>query len=147
MNTLRRALTIALLVAPLFACTRRMGKLPFAGEGTEIAVLPLAAGTVEAWTQLDVMYEGPAKLGYHIELLQAGSRVAVMECDALEELPTKVGWVELQSKGRREVRGSGRMACSASLPKAGPTEVRATLAFGTRPLTATLKKVDLVVTQ
>jgi len=39
------------------------------------------------------------------------------------------------------------MSCAATLAKAGPTVVRATLAFGVRPLTATINRADLVVKQ
>ncbi len=42
---------------------------------------------------------------------------------------------------------AGELACSANLPKAGPTTVHATLAFGTRHASATLSKADLVLKQ
>jgi hypothetical protein len=39
------------------------------------------------------------------------------------------------------------MLCSAQLPKAGRTDVRATLAFTTTPRIVTLAKADLVIKQ
>jgi hypothetical protein len=146
-NALSRALTIALLALPLLACARRIGTLPFSGEGTQSALLPLAAGKVAFWTDVDVTYVEPATLSYHIELLQGSSVVAVADCNPLGELPFMTARLETRTGKVRSLEVGGRMSCFAPLSKGGPTEVRATLAFGKRPSTATLKKVDLIVKQ
>lgn len=121
--------------------------MPFAAEGNGEATAKLEAGEVAFWSDLDIEYEGDAALAYRIELLQDGVRVAEAVCDPLGRMTAKVSWTETNIGSSHSRRGSGKMTCSASLPKGGPTAVKATLAFGQKPAKVTLKKADLVVKQ
>jgi hypothetical protein len=131
----------------LAGCGKEAGRVPFSSEASKTATLQLAAGDVAFWTDLDIKYEGNAKLQYRIELLQGGANVASASCDPLGEMNVKVGWVETQWGSSRSRSGSGKMSCSANLAKGGPTDVAATLAFAVRPSKLDLKKADLVVKQ
>lgn len=131
----------------LAGCGKEIGRLPFTDEATLATSLPLAAGKVAFWTDLSISYEGPAALTYEIELEQAGHGVASVACEALGQHDVKVGWVETAIGSSHTLRGSGRMLCSAQLPKGGLTSVRATLAFTTRPRVLSLAKADLVIKQ
>ncbi|HET7544919.1 MAG TPA: hypothetical protein VFK05_33870 [Polyangiaceae bacterium] len=121
--------------------------MPFSGEGTKSTTLPLAAGRVTFWTDLDLAYEGPATLGYRIELSQAGRTVATANCDSLDHFALKLGWLDIEHGASHSSRGRARMQCAASLATGGPTLVKATLAFGVRPLSATFKQADLLLKQ
>lgn len=147
MTTRSRCLALVLLALPLLACGRPVGNLPFSGEGTKTTTMPLAAGNVAFWTNLDVAYEGAATLGYRIELSQAGRTVAMVDCDLLENLSLKLGWLATNYGAVHSTVGHAKMQCVASLPTGGPTVVKATLAFGTRPAKANLKHADLVLKQ
>jgi hypothetical protein len=131
----------------LAGCGNEVGRLPFAGEDTKAVTMPLKAGEVAFWTDIDVKYEGGAALTYRVELLQGGSSVATAECDALGPMSMKVGWVETQFGASRSLSGNGKMSCSANLAKGGATVVQATLGFSARPTSATLNRADLVVKQ
>lgn len=137
----------ALAALFLVGCGKEAGRVPFATEDTKAVAMPLVAGDVAFWTDIDVKYEGAAALTYRVELAQAGASVATAACEALGPMSMKVGWVETQFGASRSLRGSGKMSCSASLAKGGLTEVRATLGFSARPASATLNKADLVVKQ
>jgi hypothetical protein len=140
-------LALVLAALPLFACDRKVGSVPFSAEGTKTMTLPLAAGRIAFWTDLDLSYEGPATLGYHIELSQAGHTIATADCNPLDNLAVKLPWVETRHGATRASSGHAKMQCGASLPTAGPTLVKATLAFAVQPATATLKHADLVLEQ
>lgn len=147
LRPLRRALVTALLAVSLAACGRQVGSVPFSSAGTKSTTLPLAAGRVAFWTDLDVAYDGPATLHYQIELSQAGRHVATANCDPLGMKTVELGWLDITRSSFRSHRGHGKMLCGASLAKGGPTLVEATLAFGVQPLTATINRADLVVKQ
>jgi hypothetical protein len=139
---------LAMISMPvLVGCGKEQGRVPFAGEGSHAATIPLEAGDVAFWTDIDLKYEGEAALTYHIDLLQGGSSVATAECEALGPMSMKVGWVETRVNSARSRSGRGKMECSARISKSGPTLVQATLAFSTRPGRATLGRADLVVKQ
>ena len=145
---LNQMISLSLLSAlALVGCGKEVGRLPFAHESTRTASVPLAAGKVSFWTDLSVSYEGPAALTYQIELEQGGHSVANVACEALGRHDVKVGWIESGFGDTRSLRGNGRMVCSAQLPKAGLTDVRATLSFTTRPRVADLTRADLVLKQ
>ena len=146
-NARKRLFAIALLALPLAACGRQVGSVPFSGEGTKSATLPLTSGSVAFWTDLDVAYEGPATLSYRIELSQAGRTVASTTCDPLGKMSVQLGWLDIERGASHSSRGHGKMLCGVRLAKGGPTLVEATLAFGVRPLTATIKQADLVLKQ
>ena len=147
MNAPKRILSIALLALSIAACGRQVGSVPFSDEGTKSATLPLTAGSVAFWTDLDVAYEGSGTLSYRIELSQAGRTVATTTCDPLGKMSVQLGWLDIQRGASHSSSGHGKMLCGATLAKGGPTLVQATLAFGVRPLTATIKQADLVVKQ
>jgi hypothetical protein len=146
-ETLCKVGAVALVALSLVGCGKEIGRVPFSSEGTNSASLPLSSGEVAFWTDLDVAYEGAAALKYRIELLQGGSSVATAECDPLGKLPIEIGWVEVRRGAATSRKGRGKMVCSATLPKAGPTTVEATLVFDVRPATLRLNKADLVVKQ
>jgi len=102
---------------------------------------------VEFWTDLALTYEGSAALTYEIALEQAGHRIASAECEALGAHDVKLGGVESGINDSHALRGSGRMLCSADLPKAALTAVHAKLAFTTRPRITNLTKADLILKQ
>jgi hypothetical protein len=138
---------VACAALGLLACGKEVGRVPFAAEGTATASMPMAAGEVAFWTDIDLEYTGDATLAYTIALSQGGAKVASATCDPLGNIPVKTGWVETNVGAAHSRRGSGKMTCSATLPAAGPTTVTATLAFGRKPATLTLKKADLAVRQ
>jgi hypothetical protein len=139
---------VALLsISLLTGCGKEAGRVPFATEGTKAVTMPLEAGDVAFWTDIDVKYEGAAALTYRVDLLQGGAGVATAECQALGPMSMKVGWVETQFGASYSRSGSGRMKCSAQLAKSGPTLVQTTLGFDPRPTSVVLKKADLVLKQ
>jgi hypothetical protein len=138
---------LLLLAVASVGCGKEAGRLPFTGEGVQSASVELAAGEVAFWTDLDVQYDGAATLAYTITLSQGGAPVATAACNPLGRLPVKMGWVETNVNGAQSRKGSGKMECSATLAKGGPTTVQATLAFAQRPATVTLNKADLVLKQ
>lgn len=147
-NSCSSFLLVAVISGSFLAgCGKEAGRVPFVAEGSQTATLPLEAGDVAFWTDIDLRYEGEATLTYRIDLLQGGSGVAAAECQALGPMSMKVGWIETRSGASSSRSGSGKMACSAQLVKSGPTVVQATLGFGVRPSSFTLGKADLVVKQ
>ncbi|MEI9937649.1 MAG: hypothetical protein WDO69_10560 [Pseudomonadota bacterium] len=139
--------SLPLTALSLVACDREVARLTFTSEGTQSATLSLAAGDVAFWTDLDVAYEGSAALGYQVELSQAGHRVATASCDPLGKMSVQLVWVDVERGAFHSRRGEGKMLCAATLPKAGPTLIQATLAFAVHPRTATINRADLVVKQ
>jgi len=74
-----------------------------------------------------------------------GSPVARVDCNPLGRFQVKVAWVEANLGGEHTRRGRGKMRCATTLAKGGPTTVKATLAFGTRP--GTLKLTNKMISQ
>lgn len=137
-----------LLSALLLAgCGKELGRVPFSGESTRSAAIVLRAGRVAFWTDIDIAFNGSATLQYRVALMQGGTRVATALCDAFGPMSTKLRWVEVDYGSTHSRSGQGKMACSVTLPKGGPTTVEASLAFGVRPLSATISRADLVVKQ
>lgn len=135
---------IALLAV---GCGKEVGRVSFASEGSSRTSVVLDAGRVAFWTDIDIEYDGPATLRYRIALIQGGKQVATAECDPLGDIGTKLLWVEAQRGSARSRSGLGKLGCSATLTKRGPTTVDATLAFSVRPSAVTLRRADLVVKQ
>lgn len=131
----------------LLSCGKEVGRIPFASEGMASTSVPLSAGEVTFWTDIDLEYTGDAALGYAITLSQGGAKVASAACNPLGNLPVKTGWLESNLGAAHSRRGSGKMTCSANVPTGGATLVTATLAFSRRPATLTLKKADLEIKQ
>jgi hypothetical protein len=131
----------------LAGCGKEMGRVRFGSDGTSDATMTLKAGEVDFWTDIDVAYQGSASLTYAITLEQGGNSVATATCNPLGRIHVKSTWVETDLGSSHTRRGMGKMVCSADLPSGGSTTVKATLAWGSKPASATLKKADLVVKQ
>ena len=144
---LTRALLLATSVLVLGGCGKEVGRVPFSAEGKGSITVPLAAGRVDFWTDLAIEYQGDASLQYLIALEQGGARVATAICDPLGHLTSTTAWSERNLGSSHSRSGSGKMACSLKLAAGGPTTVRATLAFASRPAPPVLNKADLVVKQ
>jgi hypothetical protein len=143
---LRSSLVVALFV--LVGCGTEVGRVPFTAEGAGEAQATLKAESeVRFWTDLDIEYQGDAALSYQIELLQDGAVVAAATCDPLGKIDVKVKWIETSLNDSHSRSGSGRMACSAKVPKTGPTTVKARLSFGSPPAKLSLRRADLVLKQ
>jgi hypothetical protein len=141
-----RLLTASLAVC-LLACGKEAGRVPFAAEGAQQATFNLTKGEVQFWTDIDLEFQGDASLTYTVTLAQNGAPVNMVTCDPLGRLPMKTSWVETNVGPSHSRRGNGKMTCTATVPNAGPTEVRASLAFGQKPRSFTLRRADLVVKQ
>lgn len=143
-----RALFVALSSLVLLAgCGKEAGRVPLAGEGTAAATITLEAGDVDFWTDLAIEYQGDPSLQYRIELEQGGAAVATATCNPLGRISVKSMWTETNLGSSHSRHGTGKMSCSAKLAKGGPTTVKATLAFSTKPASVALTKADLVVKQ
>lgn len=140
-------LLLLLSFSSLAACGSEAGRVPLSGEGAGTVTMPLKAGDVAFWTDLDFAYEGDAALAYRVELVQDGATVASAVCNPLGHLPMKMSWRETNIGSSHTRRGSGKMECTTKLAKAGPTTVKATLAFAQKPAGLALKKADLVIKQ
>lgn len=143
---MRRSWLLLTLVA-IAGCSKEMGRVPFAGEGTQSTSVTLKAGEVDFWTDIDLSYEGSGALAYDVTLAQGGKTVATASCDPLARLNVRTMWTETNVGSSHTRHGMGKMACSVTLPSGGATDVRATLAWRAKPTTAALKKGDLVVKQ
>jgi hypothetical protein len=121
--------------------------VPFTLPGTGTVSMPLSAGEVSFWTDIDLEYTGDADLAYAVELDQGGTKVATATCNPLGRLHVKEMWTETNLGSSHTRRGMGKMDCSVTVPSGGATTVKATLAFGRKPATQTLRKADLVVKQ
>lgn len=142
-----RGILAAFLCLSLCACGTEVGRVAFAGEGKGESAVTLQGTDVSFWTDIDIEYEGSAQLAYNVELLQGGAPVATTVCNPLGRIAVKTGWTETNLGSSHSRRGNGKMDCVVNLPKAGPTTVRATLAFAQKPQSLVVKKADLVVKQ
>ena len=151
MSTMMKVSWLAVVVLPALVMflnrDKEVGRVPFSGEGSHTAGTVLSAGKVAFWTDIDVQYKGSAELEYRIALTQGGTQVATATCYPLGYLSTKFVWIEIDKASSHSRRGSGKMDCSATLRKGGPTTVDVTLAFTVRPPSATTPRVDLVLKQ
>ncbi len=147
MSAMTKSLCFLAAVSFLAGCGKEVARVPFSSVGSSSAATTLAAGEVAFWTDLDVAYDGTATLDYDIALVQGGLPVAKAACAALGPKSISVGWFDFQRGSGHLQRGKGKMLCSATLPKAGPTTVEAALAFGTRPTRAAITRADLVLRQ
>jgi hypothetical protein len=146
---LQRPLVVALFaLAVLAGCGTEVGRIPFTAEGAgETQVTLKAESEVRFWTDLEIEYQGKVAINYQIELLQDGAVVAAATCNPLGNIDVKLKWVETNLNDSHSRSGSGRMQCSAKVPKTGPTTVKASLSFGSRPPGLILKRADLVLKQ
>lgn len=136
-----------LLAFLLVGCGSEVGRLPLNGEGSGTAVANLKGGEVALWTDIDLDYEGDGTLTYEVTLMQDGKQVAKTTCDPLARLPTRVKWVETNIGSKHSRSGQGKMTCTASVPAAGQTNAKVTLAWASKPQSATIRKADLVLKQ
>ena len=147
MRRIAKLTMVLVSVAALAGCGKEVGRVGFTAPGTSTATVPLSAGEVSFWTDIDIEWQGDGALGYVVELDQGGTKVATATCNPLARLSVKSSWVETNLGASHSRRGNGKMDCSVSVPSGGPTTVRATLAFGRKPPTFTLTRADLVVRQ
>lgn len=135
------------VLGALGGCGKEAGRVPFSSDGEAAATMQLGAGDVSFWTDIELGYEGDARLTYAIDLLQDGAPVATATCDPLGDLPIKTRWVATNIGKSHSRRGMGKMRCEAKLARAGATTVKARLAWAPKPATSTFTKADLVVKQ
>ena len=124
-----------------------LGRVPFAASRTSSVTLPLKAGEVAFWTDLDIQYEGAPPLVYHVELSQAGAVVGAATCDPLSSMSLKINWLSTSDGVTHLERGHGQMSCTASVPASAPTTILATLEVNRRGGTVALKHADLAIRQ
>jgi hypothetical protein len=147
MNRIAVVAFVAASCPALLSCGKELCRVPFAAEGAATATATLAQGQVAFWTDLDLDYEGDASLLYQIQLVQAGTTVATATCNPLGELPVRSSWVETNIGSKHSRRGDAKMECSTKLRAGGPTTVKVSLAFARKPISAELRKADLVLKQ
>ena len=124
-----------------------VGRIPFTSTGTATSTLPLDAGEVSFWTDLDIRYAGDPPLTYQVDLVQGGRHVATASCDPLGHKSTTIGWLSMSDGVSHLERGRGKMLCTASVPVSGPTTIQATLLLEPDGNAVTLKKADLAIRQ
>lgn len=142
-----RSIGVMLLLVPILGCGKELGRVPFTKEGTGSTTVALKPGEVAFWTDIDIEWQGAATLDYEVELLQGGTKVASATCNPLGNLSVKTTWVETNIHDEHSRSGNGKLDCSVTLPSGGTTTVNATLAFGSKGKSVTLKKADLVIKQ
>jgi hypothetical protein len=125
---------------------KELGRIRFAGPGSGSATLPLAAGEVAFWTDLDIHYEAVPPLAYQVDLSQAGRQVASASCEPLGSKSVTLGWLSTFDGVTHLERGRGRMSCTASVPTSAATTIQATLELEPQSNVA-LKRADLVIRQ
>jgi hypothetical protein len=135
------------VVLGLVGCSKEVGRIPLAGAGSGTTTLTLAAGDVDFWTDIHLEYEGDAALAYTISASQGGAPVGTTQCDPLGPLHIKNNWTATNLGGKHTRRGSGKMACSITLPTGGPTTIETSIAFSRKPAIVTFDKADLVIKQ
>lgn len=140
-----RSLFVALSSLVLLAgCGKEMGRIPFSAPGSGTATVTLQAGDVAFWTDIDAEYHSDSSLPYTVQLEQGGAKVASALCNPLGPIHTKMSWVETHLGNKHSRSGMGKMECSVSLAKGGPTTVTAKLGPAKD---ITVKKADLVLKQ
>lgn len=139
--------TVGVVAAAMFvtACGKEITRVPLAGAGTGESTATLKEGDVDFWTDIDIEYEQRPTVEYQIELVQDGVGVARATCNPLGRITTKGEWTEKNLGGSHSRLGDGKMVCSTTLAKGGPTTVKVTLTV--EHATPTLRKADLIVKQ
>jgi hypothetical protein len=145
MHRAARLAFVVASIASLTACGKELGRVTFTAPGTSTATVPLSAGSLGFWTDLDVEWQGDASLVYTIDFEQGGSKLMTMTCNPLGPIHVKQSWTETNLGASHSRHGLGKMECSANAPAVGATNVKATLAWMKKPASVTLKKADLVI--
>ena len=122
---MNRIVLLALAGSALLSCGKELGRVPFTSVGMATATVPLAAGEVAFWTDIDLEYEGDASLAYQVELSQGGASVGSTTCDPLARLSVRESWSETNLGGSHSRHGTGKLGCSVTLAAGGPTTVKA----------------------
>jgi hypothetical protein len=143
MNLGRFSLALSSLVL-LVGCGKEVGRVPFSAPGTASADVTLQAGEVAFWTDIDAEFHNDSSLPYTVHLEQGGASVGTAMCNPLGHINVKTSWVETNLGNKRSRSGMGKMECSVSLAKGGPTTVKVTLGPAKD---ITVKKADLVLKQ
>jgi hypothetical protein len=137
----------AAVVASAFAavsCGAVIGQVPFDEEGTGETGIDARAGTLRFWTVFSARFPGFMDARYDVDLVQDGVVVAATSCNALYNSP-KVCYGTMKTSERLDL--NCRMSCSAVVPRAGPTTVRARFSIQGRPSNLQLVRAILVVRQ
>jgi hypothetical protein len=140
----RRSLVALSSLMVLAGCGKEVGRIPFSAPGTGTANVTLQAGEVAFWTDIDVEYHSDSSLLYTVHLEQGGASVGAATCHPLGRIHVKTGWAENNLGSTHTRSGMGKMECSVSLAKGGPTTAKATLGPAKD---VTVKKADLVLKQ
>lgn len=137
---------LALVLLGASSCGTIVGRIPFQAPGEGRTVVTLDAGRdVRFWSDVDLKRSIPVRAELEIELFQGGARVAATTCN-----PLVGGWSRFCTTRfvhESEYDANCRMACSARVPKSGPTEVRARLYVGGWNELRKIVRADVVVRQ
>jgi hypothetical protein len=145
----RRALPAvagALALAGLaVSCGAVVGQVPFSQEGTGETTFQAQAGEVRFWTDFSAGYSGDMLARFEVQLVQNDQVVSSAVCDPVHIGATRICTTRFW--GIYDHEQHCRMSCSAFVPHAGPTVVRARLAIPGRPYDLRLAYANLVVRQ
>ena len=139
-----RAVTAA-LIALSGSCGTVLGQIPFSQEGAGETTFQARAGEVRFWTDFRAHYHGDLVATFAVQLVQNDRVVSSAVCDPVHLGPSRV--CTTRYWGFEDHEQHCRMACSASLPRGGPTVVRARLWIPGRPADLQLAQANLVVRQ
>jgi hypothetical protein len=139
-----RAATVALICMGV-SCGAIVGQVPFSQEGTGETTFQAKAGNVSFWTDFRALYHGDMRAYILVELVQDGVVVSSAICDPVHLGASHACTHRLWSWETHDQRCT--MACDAYVPRAGPTQVRASLAIPGRPADLRLTRANLIVRQ
>ncbi|MCA9688153.1 MAG: hypothetical protein R3A51_11600 [Nannocystaceae bacterium] len=135
----------ALLVLLVGCAGEEVGRVAFHdGDAGQATVTLSADKPVHFWADIDVAYEGQAKIQYEVELAADGATVATVTCDALDTT-SRVASKRVLTADGGDIDYKGKMRCEAEVPKTGAYELRAR--FSAEPAPTRLGRHDLVITQ
>jgi hypothetical protein len=138
-----RRTILALLLVAASSCGTIVGQIPVSTPGSTSAIVSLdAAQDVLFWSDFAAHYDNYDDVdyaAYQIELVQDGAVVASLRCRPRDYL-----YCIHKYHGFHWYDVNCRMACTATVPKSGPTEVRATLSA---PPSMQIERANLVVRQ
>jgi hypothetical protein len=137
---------LALALFGSSSCGTTLGTIPLTTPGPASTVVVLdASRDVRFWSDIDATYGGSLVARYDVELLQDGAQVARAACDPFFFGPERLCTHTLQFGEIHRVHC--RMDCVARVPRSGPTEVRASLAFAGWPVGFALNRASLIIKQ
>jgi hypothetical protein len=130
------------------SCGTVVGEIPFAIPGAgQTAIVLDPSKPVRFWSEFDARYTGVLRAAYNIVLVQDGVPVSAAVCYPIASRTGGHRVCTGHVEGWSSHYGNCEMWCSASVPRTGPTEIRATLTFGGQPVGFELDRADLIVRQ